>query len=230
MKFWSAQLTAVSGSIGGATYSHNKGGMYIRARGIPTNPNTPQQQAVRGILADLANRWTQTLTLTQRNGWKAYADNVKVPDAFGQLRYVTPLNHYIRSNVPPIQKNGPGARKDTAPSEFNVGSFSNPSVKALSSTQMLEVAFLNTDEWAIEAGASMLIYTSKLIGAGIEYFKGPYRLLGQIIGNAAPPPTSPWTMAPGFTLVAGQKVYFRVVVSRLDGRLSYPFLVGCVST
>ena len=43
-----------SGSIGGATWSHNSSGAYIRARSIPVNPNTDRQNAVRVAVRNLA--------------------------------------------------------------------------------------------------------------------------------------------------------------------------------
>jgi len=43
MKFKSPILSQASGSIAGITFSHNRGGMYVRARAVPTNPGSPQQ-------------------------------------------------------------------------------------------------------------------------------------------------------------------------------------------
>ncbi|KKM06452.1 hypothetical protein LCGC14_1743870, partial [marine sediment metagenome] len=47
MLFKSGLITQGSGSIGGLTASHNRGGMYFRARTIPTNPATSFQTVVR---------------------------------------------------------------------------------------------------------------------------------------------------------------------------------------
>ena len=57
MKILSALATAVSGSIGGITGSHNRGGMYLRSRVIPVNPQTVDQLAARNRLATQSSGW-----------------------------------------------------------------------------------------------------------------------------------------------------------------------------
>ena len=43
MKFTSQVYTQASGSVGGLTYSHNRSGMYTRARSTPTDPASTLQ-------------------------------------------------------------------------------------------------------------------------------------------------------------------------------------------
>ena len=229
MKFKSVLLAMSSGSVGGATFSHNKGGMYIRRRATPTNPNSTRQAAVRAIMADLANRWNNTLSAAQRTAWNTYASNVKVPNAFGDLVYITGLNHYVRSNVPAIQAWGAGGRKDAAPTTFNVGDYTYPVFAADQGTNLISVTFKTDDDWAGEPGASMNFYVSVGQNPSINYFKGPYQRVNQVWGNA-PPPASPYTFDPGFAIVTGNKLFIRSNVCRADGRLSFPFLGGCTCT
>ena len=103
MLFKSALITQASGSIGGMTASRNKGGAYFRARALPTNPNTPEQQAVRGYLGTLANLWTNVLTPANRVLWDFYAFNVPVINAVGDSIQLTGQQMYIRANVPRLQ-------------------------------------------------------------------------------------------------------------------------------
>lgn len=86
----------ISGSIGGQTYSHNKGGPYVRRRATPTNPNSTRQQTVRTIMGILASAWSNTLTDAQRATWSVYAEANTILNALGQAIKLTPLAWYLR--------------------------------------------------------------------------------------------------------------------------------------
>ncbi len=98
MKFQSQIITAGSGSIGGTTYGHNKGGMYMRGRGIPYNPNSARQQATRGHFAFYANNWSTSLTQAQRDLWNAYAQTHTVKGPFGEDVYINGISWFIMFN------------------------------------------------------------------------------------------------------------------------------------
>jgi len=221
MLFKSALITQASGSIGGMTASRNKGGAYFRARALPTNPNTPEQQAVRGFLGALANEWANILTPAQRVLWDFYAYNVPVINKVGDSINLTGQQMFIRSNVPRLQAGL--ARVDGGPTIFNLGAYTNPSFSFDAANDEVDVTFDNTDDWANEDGSSMLIFASRPQNVTINYFKGPYRFAGRIDGDATTAPTSPAAIAAPFAAVAGQRVFVRVSVSRADGRLSAPF-------
>lgn len=220
MLFKSGLVTQGSGSLGGLTLSHNKGGYYFRARTIPTNPGTPYQSEVRQSMADLTSRWNNVLTPEQREAWEVYAENVPVINPLGDPILLTALNHYVRSNIPRMQAASPKIDQITGP--YNLGEFTNPSFAASEATQQLSVTFDNTDTWAGEAGNAMLIYCSRPQNPTINYFKGPYRYAGKISG-AATPPTSPATIAVPFAFVEDQRLFVLARVTRNDGRLSLPF-------
>ena len=60
MLFKSAAFTQASGSVGGLTFAHNRGGMYTRARSIPVNPKTQQTGRCREA------QWSQMNEQTRR--------------------------------------------------------------------------------------------------------------------------------------------------------------------
>lgn len=219
--FKSALITQASGSVFGMTFSRNKGGNYIRQRQIPVNPNSPQQQAVRGIVGDLSNLWVNTLTAAQRTAWTDYAANVPLVNKLGDPNTVPALSMYVRSNTPRVQAGQ--ARVDDGPTDFTLGGFTNPSFGVDAANDEVDVSFTNTDAWANETGSFALVYASRPQNASIDFFKGPYRLAGVIAGDDVTAPTSPAAIALPFAVVAGQKVFFKFSVSRLDGRLSQVF-------
>ena len=222
-KIKSALFTKASGSINGMTLSHNRGGMYIKAQSNPVNPNTPQQQTVRTIFADLANRWGNTLTQAQRDKWGDYAANVSVVDTLGDDIFLTGFNMYIRANSPREQSTSVGLtlpRVDDGPIIFNLGSFTAVTMVASAAANSLAITFAEADDWVGEDDAAMMLWSARPQSPTIDFFKGPYRFSGDILGDAVTPPTTPASIAAQFPFDVGQKVFARVRVTRVDGRLS----------
>lgn len=213
---------AISGSIGGTTFSHNRGGPYARRRAIPTNPGTQQQSDVRATLSQLASRWRDTLSEVQRQAWDTYALNVPLPNAHGEPRNVGGLGMYVRSNVGRDQV--PLILVDDAPVTFNLGEYTDPMVDSVVSTlQQATVSFEVADAWTGEDDSAMLVYASRQQNPSINYFKGPYQFAAAIEGDGVTPPTSPALIDLPFPVAIDNKVFLRFVVTRADGRYSSTF-------
>lgn len=219
MKYKGTIISEASGRLGGIVFSHNRGGPYIRAGAIPTNPSTTQQQVVRSAMAGLTSRWQDTLTQGQRDGWDNYALNVPIPNAQGDPINVGGLGMYARSNVSRIQAGL--VRRDFAPATLNLGSFTPPLVTGFDpDLQTIDLSFTEADEWVTETGAAMLVYISRGLPTSINFFKGPYQFAGLIAGDSSSPPTSPATIAAPFAFNSTDQLRVQVRVSRNDGRLS----------
>ncbi len=222
MKFKGTVIGQASGSVASLTFSHNRGGQYIRNRAIPVQPGTPEQQAVKSILAQLSARWVTTLSEAERDAWDNYAAQVPLPNPLGDPRNVGGIAMYNRSNVSRLQ--AALTRIDDAPTTFDLGDFTAPVFAAPSAgAGTVSVAFTVEDDWVEETGAAMLIYASRGVNASRNFFKGPYRFAGLIAGNATTPPTSPQVITLPFPITATQAVFFRVRVTRADARLSNDF-------
>lgn len=225
MKFTSPVYSAVSGSIAGITYAHNQGGLYSRARTVPTNPSSSQQQAVRNIVAQLVAAWSSTLTATQRGNWEIFAANVPVLNTLGFAHVISGQNWFVKSNTARLQS---GLSTVTAaPSVFALAALTVPTVASVTAaTDVASIGFTNTDEWATATGGALLVYTSRPQNAGKAYFRGPYRYAGRVNG-AGTAPTSPQNINLAFPVSVSQKVFFRFVAVQADGRLSSPlYAVG----
>ena len=221
MKFRPTIGQDLSGSLGGITASHNKGGTYFRGRVIPVNPNSVFQQVVRTLVGQLTSLWANTLTEAQRLGWDGYALQVPLADAIGEPRNVGGIAMFVRSNVPRLQVGLP--RVDTAPVIFNLGDFTPPSIVSVTAPTAFSIAFEATDDWVGEDDAAMLLFTSRGMNPTINFFKGPYRSVAGILGDGTTPETSPFAAVGAFPLQAGQRAFIRMVVTRADGRLSSSF-------
>ena len=203
------------------TFSHNRGGQYIRGRAIPTNPNSVLQQAVRAYMASLTANWANVLTAAQRTGWDTYGENVGVLDRLGKTIYLTGINHFVRSNVPRLQ--AAATQINDAPVIFNLGSENPPSFAIDTASDEVDVSFVDTDLWVDEDDSHMLVYASIPNDPTINFYKGPYQFIGTIDGDSGTPPTTPAAIALPQAIVAGQRNFFQTRVSRADGRLTPVF-------
>lgn len=222
MKFLPLLGDKLSGSIGGITASHNRGGAYFRQRVTPVNTNTVKQQAVRGAMAQLSNFWGSVLTPSQRDAWNVYAFNVPLVDPIGEPRNVGGLGMYNRGNVARLQAALP--RVDSGPIVFNLGEFTQPTGLAITTIgQTFDFDITNTDEWANEDDAALQVYVSRPTSVTRNFFKGPYRFAGQVLGDSITPPLASQTVPLPFFISPGQRVHVRFAATRADGRRSGDF-------
>jgi hypothetical protein len=226
MLFSSPVYSQASGSIAGITYSHNRGGMYARARATPTDPATAPQVEVRSLMNFLSNRWVNELTQAERDAWETYAANVQVPNALGAQIFISGLNHYVRSNLPRLQAGLPDL--DEAPTTFDLGTLSQVGIDSAAGPNQIDVTFDNTDDWATGVGGALLVYASRGQNPSINFFKGPFCFAEAILG-AVVAPTSPATITSVFADYAtGQRVWIKVRATQDDARLSPAFVIGPV--
>lgn len=223
MLFKSQLVGPASGKMNGMVASHNRGGQYFRQLRIPTNPRSSFQQVVRDAVKTITTRYVEVLTDDQRKAWKDYADAVPLINRLGDPRAIPGISMYVRSNVPRIQNALPIV--DDAPIINDLGTFTPPTPTVVALGTTASFVFDNTDDWANEDDSSMLIYTATAQNASKVFFIGPYRLAGKIDGDSGTPPTSPAVITlPSPIGPAGSNFFYKVSVSRADGRLATNFL------
>ena len=215
-------VVQASGSIAGTTHARNRFGNYIRARTKPVNPNTSRQGLVRTSLSYLTMWWASGLSAAERTAWATYAAAIAMKNRLGESIYLTGFNHFVRSNVESYLHNNAVAEAGPtvlALPEKDVALSCTGSV----ATQQISVAFTEGTEWALEVGAIMFVYMGVPRQATRNFFNGPWKYMGQIVGVGAPGAQSPTAIAAPMTLVLGQLVTCYARIRRADGRLSEPF-------
>lgn len=215
-------LSASSGSVGDVVASHNQHGPYLRARTVPTDPATGLQTALRTHLSTLCTAWNTTLTQTQRDTWNRYALQVRLTGPTGRRNHVGGIAMYVRSNLPRLQAADPLLpRLDTAPDLYDLGSAS-PLQRAVLNVvnDTLHVFFNEADPWRTDTGSALLFYASAAQPLTRNFWSGPYRYAGPILGKPVPAPQSPFTIALPFTYAPGQRCFVRYRLTSSDGRLT----------
>ena len=230
MKFTPSSIVSqASGSMGGITAARNRYGMYLRNRVIPVNQKTLRQLAVREAMSQLAAAWADTLTSAQRAAWQLYGENVGMPDAFGAIQHLPGKEMYVRSNIPRLQ--AALTAVDDGPALFSLPPApAGVTVTGTQNDQKLSIAFDNTEAWAGEVGAALLILCGRPQNTTRNFYGGPWRYAGKIAGATPDPPESPQLLDAPFPFVDGQLLFCQFRVSRADGRLSTPFQSSGLAT
>ena len=222
----------ISGSLGGMTASHGRGGYYLRNRVKPVNSNTTRQQDVRSALGSLVQGWSSLLTPGQRAAWTAYANATPRKDRLGENLILTGSQAYVACNTPRLQVSASSltttlARLDDAPVTPTLGEPITEVSMTLSAGPLLAIdASLQVP--SSDAGNVLVFVGTRLMSAGQLAYRGPYQLATTLVlpvdDNAATQasvdPTDPAEWAAGIQPADGDQIAVRAVVSYDDGRLS----------
>jgi hypothetical protein len=217
MKFKSALLTQVSGSIGGLTFAHNQSGMYARGRGLPTNPATELQQIIRNAMSSGHTAW-KNLDPEVRAGWQSYSDNTPIVNPLGDQQKIGGLAMFIRQYISRAQAGV--TQITTAPSFPGLSALEPVSVARHLADDAFDFTYDDGDDWCVTTGGYLAVFQSRAKSAVNNFFKGPYQYAGKLLGNTAAPPASPFFVASLWPLVAGQRYFFRVIAVDSEGRMT----------
>jgi len=223
-------IIEIRGSIAGNTHSRNSSGNYIRARTTPVNPNSTRQNVIRAAMATASNTWSNSLTPAQRTAWGLYAANINMTNRLGETILISGRSQYLRSNMCRLNSNL-GARND-GPTLLTLPSADSAfSVVANVGAQTLTVTFDDTQDWAGESSAHMIISMSQPKHSAVNFIGGPFRVVIALNGSASSSLSSPATIGSlPYVISADQVVGFTGRISRNDGRLSEPFRDARVTT
>jgi len=226
MKYIGALVGTMSGSMGGATASRNRGGQYLRQRVVPTNPATARQVMVRNYLSGAVTAWASEDDAV-RAAWKTYADNVPTTDSLGQTVVLTGQQMYIRCWVAGMMVNQAFEPFD-APTTFNRGgnvvSFEPGGTGAAGS---FEITGGNVDmDFTLSPDGSGLsrlaMYIGRPVGPAVNFYSGPYQIATYetVVGTSGAFDQAVADLTIAEPIVAGQRRPIRLVNVDADGRVS----------
>jgi len=220
----SAIIAEARGKCGGAVFSRNTYGAYVRTKVTPTNPSTSNQQSVRSQLTEISQYWRQ-LTDAQRSAWESLAKEVSRTNIFGDSVAYTAFNLFqvVNRNLQTIGE----AIIDDAPSIEAIESVTSLTLTAAAGTPALSLAFVPSP---VPTGFKMVIYATPQISAGISFVKSEYRKL-KVVDAAG---TSPSNLLSDYVakfgaLVAGKRIFVAAkLVSKTSGMASLQLQTSAV--
>lgn len=213
--FLSDRLTSASGSVGGTTYSHNRFGLYTKARRKGVNPNTPAQQAQRSAFAGASAGW-RALTQVQRDAWSAYAAATPVKNALGMTVFLTGAQQYTASNSFLGRLGEPAvAAGPTTPGRIDLGT---PTIDITAATG----GSVEVDSLPLTPATLLVsVFVGNPVSAGVLFFNGPYQLITTDTPTAGSINVTPIVGRNGLPFVVAQKIPFRITgVDTASGRLT----------
>jgi hypothetical protein len=227
MLFRGLLITSLSGSIDGITASRNRGGAYLRERTLPVDPNTLNQQVLRTAMASALAAWS-TMTEAQRAAWNAYAASRTLPNRLGEQRTISGQAYWTRYYTFRYQTDATilsvGIPTD-APSHQSPGDFAIPPTVTLGDeNDALIISWSGPTTWEATDADYFAVYVSTPRPATINWFRGPYLLVGARNGDNGTPITSPQEieLPPDRQPDAGEKIFVRIRMSRADYDLGHP--------
>lgn len=188
MLFSSPVFAKASGSINGMTFSHNRGGQYVRCRNVPTNPSTCRQQAVRSDFSQLSTHWNNGLTQSQRDAWIDYADNVTVTNKIGNETNLSGFNWFLGNNVPRLQNSL--SIQETAPTIFNRGTAPDMSLDTAIAGSSTTFNIDSSGDWAAGPTSFLMVYQSRPQDLSVKFLPPEYRFVASLAGDNISPPTT----------------------------------------
>lgn len=224
MLYESHLFSAASGKLSGLVASRNRGGPYVRAYVVPVDPMTTEQNYCRSAWSYLATYWKTTLTATQRARWAALAQGVRLPNRLGIERQPTGRSLFFRQNFhrAQVQEVSGDTYTPVANPPTHIGGDIGdlPSTAVQNSTNsVVRFTWTETPAWTADTTSILLIYASTLCTTQINHYFGPWTLVNYTVSGDWATPLDV-TMATGFNLTSGKRIFYRMLVTFQDGRLS----------
>jgi hypothetical protein len=213
-------MTSASGSVGGMTYSHNRSGMYMRARRVPTNPNTGFQQAVRSNLSN-ASQAFRLLDAGEQASWATYAAGTPRVNRLGDTITLTAQQMYVAVNsLAALLGLAPMTNAPAVPGLSTLGNDLALGVDASTGTLTIDGV---TGSLFRQVGAKIGVFVGDGKSLGVNFYKAPYQLFDVMAGatGTATSVTLPGLGYRGSTaLVTSMKLPIRIAAIDVQGRLS----------
>lgn len=166
-------FTSISGSIGGVTGSHNKGGQYLRARTNPTNPNTAAQQRARTAFTAASEGWSG-ITPEERISWGAFAQQQAWTNRLGDAIQLSGQNAYVASYAA-LTAAGLTPVDTPPPPNTRPAGFSFPAEITLAINPPINT-FGGFDGYGGEVGDRIVVAIGRPVPPGVTFYKGPYQI------------------------------------------------------
>lgn len=211
--------------LNGSVFARNRGGLYLRTKVTPLNPQTTAQTAARNRLTSFSQGW-RSLTQTQRDAWNAAVSNFATTDVFGDLREPTGLQLYIRLNSN-IDVAG-GSAISTPPNPVGSDALTSLSLSADATLGTYDITFAPSP---VPADHTLVVESTPGLSAGINNATAEFRLIGtQAATTASPVDMFTEQTAKFGALSVGLKYFIRVKLIRLTtGEVSQALVADSIA-
>ena len=197
-------VAAASGSVGGTTYSHNRGGPYMRTRAIPVNPKSATQTAQRSYIASASAHW-RDLTSASVLAWVTWAQLHPVMNALGNSVTLSGHQAFVQLNTRMLHDGQ--SPLDVPPIDVLPQSVLSLSLTADIGAGSVEATWTPTPLAATER---MIFYTAVVDSLGIKNVNSLYKYTARsALAAASPMDLEAQIQSYWGTLRVGQRIFLR---------------------
>lgn len=219
---YSALVSEMRNKLNGSVLSKNRFGNYVRNKVTPVNPQSSFQQSTRAILSSLSQGW-RGLTPAQRNGWIALAATLPFTDIFGDTKFLTGQNLFVKLNAN-LLKIGE-AQIAAAPQLEDIPAVLAETLTATQSAGSLTALTVDVNVASLPAGFQLGVYAIPPVSDSINFVKNKFRFIGALssVTAGAGNILALYTARFGAAAVAGQRINVRVaLISETSGQQGIP--------
>lgn len=217
-------ITNIVGSHAGNTFSHNKGGSYVKRKPHGTNPRTVSQIATRTLVSQLSKYYTYTLTDPQRASWRAFAASNSVINRLGNTTFLSAQQMFSRLNSAVLKAGSPIGV--LPPASTAVGT---PTVIVIDATSGVG-GHLKVNVTTVGSGASdtMKLFVSPPLNPGKNYVSSQLRALPNTLARDFNVDVTAFYKAIFGALPSGpgQRVFVRALINNVLTGITSPAIQG----
>lgn len=210
------------GKLGGHVFTKARSGNTVRTKVTPSNPRTPDQQAVRARLGALSSSWsnlTEAQRLTWQNGVQAWTKK----NIFAQDVIPSGKNLFVKLNTNLLNIGGAQIQICPVPSEM-------PALVVAMTDETAAAATIS-----ITGGSSnetVILRATAPQAVGLYNPTGRFRQIASDFEAINPPRAIGAAYAPKFGAIpAGSKIFLEVIAINMDtGTPSVPYIVSFIAT
>lgn len=208
MKIKNKLFDEASGSIGGFTFAGSQGGMYMKTKSNPKNPNSSKQRLVRNAMASATVKW-RTMTSAQRKVWDNWGSTLEKQDILGNKVEISGWSAFAGAFI--LTKRGDLYNETVgANTSIKSGYMSIGTLNAVQGTTKLQI----TNSVAVPEAT--LVFVSPVVDQTINNFGGTYDYSRNgIAKNTA-------RLDVQDKVPAGKRVFVKLVGLQSGGRYSKP--------
>lgn len=221
---------AASGSMGGVTASHNRGGQYFRRRAVPSNPLSTFSATVRSSLGDLSNGW-RALLPEQQAAWSEAAESTTVVNALGTTIHLTGQQLYIRANQR-LNLYNPGGAIAVPPATWEVAALTAFGITlAEVDGGALTALDLAVTPGTTPANTILLLRATPPMMLGINNVRKYLRTIGEVVVTAGVADAlTAYTDRFSTAAAIGARIWLEAsYMSQVNGQISPPLLANALT-
>lgn len=170
-----AFLDSISGKVNGSVFSRNKGGAYVRGKGVVSNPQSLAQSGVRAVFGAISQAW-KGLTEIQRDAWNAATSNFPYQNRLGDTKQLSgfALHQKLNNNLATIGQ--PFITTPPQPQEVSALTDLEMDIDLTASPLTMTAKGTFTDPSSV--AGKVLIFATPNLSPGISNFNNELRLIG----------------------------------------------------